>query len=262
MCCCGGWEPHLLPRSEWEEERKGERGATNLPTASHHLLSGKGFRWAPCLPSLRRAVSPSLPWKRNDISVAVAQPSGASWQCALSYVGESARENLDRRDAPESAYLDRDLFSEDWTWHTVGSPSGRKPVLHHHPKKPQTANQLRTIFLGQRSVICLKKIKNSDGRAMDAMSWILMQKVLDVDAFVRRWSLFLFDVKAPAEVWGWDTCLWDHRRTHLRSSITRHPRQLSLSFWLRYGHDCRILPGKVVRFGDSEVLSRRIWSEV
>lgn len=91
---------------------------------------------------------PSLPWKeRNAISVAVAQLSGASWQCALGYIGVSARENLDRRDAPESAYHDRNLFSEDRTWPTVGSPPGRKPrVLQHYPKTTPTADQLRAIF--------------------------------------------------------------------------------------------------------------------
>lgn len=138
----------------------------------------------------------SLSWKRNDISVAAAQPSGASWPCALGYVGESARENLERRDAPESAYHDRDLFSEDWTWNTVGSPSGRKPhVSQLYLKTPQ-----RSTNLGQFSgaAIChllekkRKKRKKSDGRAMDAMSWILMQKVLDSDEILDCWSL-IFD---------------------------------------------------------------------
>lgn len=118
MCCCSGWEPHLLPRSD-ERKRGRERG--EQLTYPQHLTTGslekpsdgllvyhlsdtqfaqlKKKRTPP--PTTKKKTKNPTTTKRNAISVADSQPSGAFCQCALGSIGGSARENLDRRCAGE-----------------------------------------------------------------------------------------------------------------------------------------------------------------
>lgn len=161
-CCCGGWEPHLLPRSD-ERKRERERGEqlTNpqhLTTCSlekpsdgllvYHLSDAQFAQLALKKKKKKKKREKKCHFCRCCSAISVRPDSCGS-------IGESARENLDRGDAPESAYHDRDLFPQDRTWPTVDAPPGRKVrVLQHYLKTtPIRADQLGGNFLG-RAAIC------------------------------------------------------------------------------------------------------------
>lgn len=140
---CGVWSCCVLrwmgapppPTLWWVEERKREKGETNLPTVSHHLLFGKASVGL-LVCDLSAVPFPTCSEKKWHFC-----RCRSSIRCVLRVrfrllsSGGSARETWDRRDAPASAYLDRNQFSEDWKWHTVGDPYGmRLSTLQHYHK--------------------------------------------------------------------------------------------------------------------------------
>lgn len=150
MCCCGGWEPHLLPRSD-ERKRESERGEQltyprHLTTCSLEKTSDgllvyhlSGTQFAQLALKKERKKENQRHFCRCCSAI----------RCVLTVRSRLHRENLDRRDAPESAHHDRSLFSVARTWPTVGFPPGRKPGdWQHYPKTSPVADQLRVIFWG------------------------------------------------------------------------------------------------------------------
>lgn len=208
-CCVLRWMRAPPPPTLWWVERERERGEQlKLPTVSHHLLSGNAsdglvVRNQLAIPFLRR---------KNDIYVAIVQTSSASLECALSYFYQGeALEKLGPKGSASECISWQGSVIEDWKWHT-GDPHGmRLFVSQLYPKIIQHKLPLTSyIFTGKKSVVSSCK---SAGRRVDTVSCIFMRKVWNAaNGFWGRWSYF--DISTVTEVWGWDTCLWDHRRTY------------------------------------------------
>lgn len=131
LCAAVGGSP-TSPHALMSREREGERGATNLPTVSHHLLSGNASdgllvkdRLAIPIFTLQKC---HLCCYRLDIQRVIRVRS------RLLLSGE-ALGKLGPKGCANECISWQGSVIEDRKWHTVGSPYGMRLFIFQHYRK-------------------------------------------------------------------------------------------------------------------------------
>lgn len=223
-------------------ERKREKGATNLPTVAHHLLSGNASDGLLVQDRLARRFPA---WRKNDIYVAIAQPSSASLECALGYSHQGeALEKLGPKGCAGECISQQGSVSEDWKWHTVCTLNGMRlsasQLYHKKDTNTNTTNFTTRIFsTGSKSIISLWTECRTAAWRHYPEFWCGKFPMLWMD-FCCCWSLF-----------SYHRCDGGLRVRHLPLGFlggrnicglitVRGDGRSQTSLQFRYGDDCRI----------------------